>query len=216
MKTTELARSFNGREVRVVVIDGAEWFVARDVCDILDIQNASQALADFPNGEKGISTIYTPGGNQEASVVNEPGLYRLVFKSRKPEAEAFKTWVFSEVLPSIRRTGKYDTRDIRGKSKENRNMVTRQWQRQGVKAPVEYAMLTKEEYLRLYGDPDKKKSDMDRQDTLKLAAFESVEAWKLSEIAEGSLGFGGCRKSIGDTARLLDDVAQSARLGLTA
>lgn len=83
------------------------WFVAADVCKVLDIQNVRQNLANFPDDEKGVSTIYTLGGPQKMLVVSEPGLYRLIFMSRKPEAEKFKRWVFHEVLPSIRKYGYY-------------------------------------------------------------------------------------------------------------
>ena len=60
--------------------------------------------------EKGVHTVRTLGGNQELMVVNEPGLYHLTFKSRKPEANAFRRWVFHEVLPSIRKTGSYSVK----------------------------------------------------------------------------------------------------------
>ena len=221
-KTKELARAFNGRDVRVVVRDGVEWFVAKDVCDILGLDNVSQALVDFPEGEK--SNITTndlretgiEAGNRGLTAINEPGLYRLIFKSRKPEAEAFKTWVFEEVLPSIRKTGKYDVRDIREKSTMHRNMVTAQWQRQGVNTPAEYALLTREEYLRLYGDAEKKKGAMSKQEMLKLSAFEAVESWKLSEVASLTLGFSGCRGSIQETARVLDEVKKTACLEASA
>ena len=97
-----------GRKVRSLMRDGNPWFVAKDVCDVLEIQNSRDTVAKLlPENEKGVDTIYTLGGNQTVQIVNEPGLYRLVFQSRKPEAEAFKTWVFTVVLPSIRKTGSY-------------------------------------------------------------------------------------------------------------
>ena len=83
------------------------WFAAVDLCRALDIQNVRQNLANFPDDEKGVSTIYTLGGPQKMLVVSEAGLYRLIFMSRKPEAEKFKRWVFHEVLPSIRKYGYY-------------------------------------------------------------------------------------------------------------
>ena len=67
--------------------------------------------------------LKTAGGNQESLCVNETGLYELIFASRKQEAVKFRRWVCEEVLPSIRKTGKYDVRDIRGKSVENRNLI---------------------------------------------------------------------------------------------
>jgi prophage antirepressor-like protein len=100
--------AFEDHAVRTVSIDGDPYFIAKDVCDALGIQNCRDTLAkQLPEDEKGVDTIYTPGGKQEMLVVNEPGLYRLIFQSRKPEAERFKTWVFNEVLPQIRRSGAY-------------------------------------------------------------------------------------------------------------
>jgi len=100
--------AFQDRAVRTVLIDGAPWFVAKDVCDILEIQNSRDTLAKLlPESEKGVDSIYTLGGNQSVQIVNEPGLYRLIFQSRKPEAEQFKAWVFNDVLPQIRQTGAF-------------------------------------------------------------------------------------------------------------
>jgi prophage antirepressor-like protein len=95
------------KSVRTVEIDGEPWFMAKDVCEILVIENARQAIQDFPKNEKGVSTIYTLRGKQEMNIINEPGVYRLIFQSRKPQAEAFKTWIFNVVLPAIRKTGAY-------------------------------------------------------------------------------------------------------------
>jgi prophage antirepressor-like protein len=99
--------NFENHAVRAVVIENEPWFVAKDVGTILGIARISDALRDFPQNEKGAVNTRTPGGKQKMLTVNEPGLYRLVFQSRKPEAEKFKTWVFTEVLPSIRRTGMF-------------------------------------------------------------------------------------------------------------
>ena len=97
--------TFQQHTVRTVLIDGVPWFIARDVSIILDIQNIRQNLQELPDDEKGVYSIYTPGGNQTVQTVNEPGLYRLIFQSRKSEAEQFKAWVFTSVLPQIRQTG---------------------------------------------------------------------------------------------------------------
>jgi len=100
--------TFQNRAVRTILIDGVSWFVAKDVCDILEIQNSRDTLVKLlPENEKGVDSIYTLGGNQSVQIVNEPGLYRLIFQSRKPEAEQFKTWVFNTVLPQIRQTGMF-------------------------------------------------------------------------------------------------------------
>jgi prophage antirepressor-like protein len=96
------------RRVRVIIRDGAPWFVAKDVCDILEIENSRDTLAKMlDEDEKGVDKIYTPGGEQEMNIVNESGLYNLIFRSNKPVARAFRKWVTSEVLPSIRKTGRY-------------------------------------------------------------------------------------------------------------
>ncbi len=97
--------AFEGQQVRCVgTAENPEW-VAQDVCNVLSIKNARDALADFDLDEKGVAIVYTPGGEQEMLTVMQPGLYRLVFKSRKPIAQRFKRWVFHEVIPSIRKTG---------------------------------------------------------------------------------------------------------------
>ena len=97
---------FDGLQVRVVADDeGAPWFVAQDVCAILDIGTDQTRRLD--EDEKGLRSIQTLGGAQQMVAVNESGLYNLVLGSRKPEAKAFKRWITKEVLPEIRRTGAY-------------------------------------------------------------------------------------------------------------
>lgn len=86
--------------------DNPEW-IAVDAGDALDIQNVRQVLAGFDADEKGVCTVYTPSGKQTMLTVTESGLYRLIFKSRKPEAKKFQKWMFKEVLPSIRKHGTY-------------------------------------------------------------------------------------------------------------
>ncbi|MBD2462278.1 MarR family transcriptional regulator [Oscillatoria sp. FACHB-1407] len=98
-------------------LDNPEW-IAQDVAAVLGIKNVSDALANFDDDEKGYYSLaegniaITDALNrpQPFLTVTEPGLYRLVFTSRKPGAKAFRRWVFHEVLPSIRKTGGYATR----------------------------------------------------------------------------------------------------------
>jgi prophage antirepressor-like protein len=107
---------FNSSEVRVLTIDGEPWFVAKDICAILNIDNASQALGRLDEDEKRVLTresdeafIYLTENADTArlSAVSESGMYALALSSRKPEAKPFRKWVTSEVLPSIRKTGSY-------------------------------------------------------------------------------------------------------------
>lgn len=104
------AFTFNAsnQQVRTVLIENQPYFVAKDVCDALGIANSRDVLSRLDSDEKGMSVLPTPSGKQEMNLVNESGLYNLIFRSNKPEAKAFRKWVTSEVLPCIRRTGKYE------------------------------------------------------------------------------------------------------------
>lgn len=98
---------FNELPVRVVVRDGEPWFVAADVCRVLEIVNNRHATKALDEDEKNLVTYDTLGGPQSLTVVSESGLYSLIFRSRKADARAFRKWVSAEVLPSVRRTGHY-------------------------------------------------------------------------------------------------------------
>jgi prophage antirepressor-like protein len=114
MENNELTPFFfeNGT-MRTTVRDGEPWFVAKDVCDILGITNSRDALAKMlDDDEQGVETFYTRSESgveqrRELNIVNESGLYNLIFRSNKPEARAFRKWVTSTVLPAIRKTGQY-------------------------------------------------------------------------------------------------------------
>ena len=93
--------------VRAVTLEGEPWFVAADVCRALGLGNSRQTLSYLDDDEKGVITSDTLGGKQEMSTINEPGLYSLILRSRKPEAKAFKRWIIHEVIPEIRKTGGY-------------------------------------------------------------------------------------------------------------
>ena len=101
--------NFQQNSVRTVADNKGElWFLANDVCEILGYSNPRQAVQKNCK-EKGVSNRYTPtrGGEQSMTYINEPNLYRLIIKSRKPAAEAFEEWVMETVLPAIRKTGGY-------------------------------------------------------------------------------------------------------------
>jgi anti-repressor protein len=94
--------------LRVVKDESGEpWFVAKDICKALGVADPHQSLRGFDDDEKGRFNTPTPGGMQKILYVNESGLYRLILKSRKPEAKQFQRWVTHEVLPSIRKDGGY-------------------------------------------------------------------------------------------------------------
>lgn len=111
---TQLSQAFtfnaSNQQVRTVMIDNEPYFVVKDVCAILDISNHIDALSRLDDDEKGRSVIPTQFGAKETNLVNESGLYHLIFQSRKPEAKAFRKWVTAEVLPTLRRTGRYEVK----------------------------------------------------------------------------------------------------------
>ena len=96
------------QETRIVDNFGEPWWIAKDVCEILGVDNVSQAISRLDDDEKSFIIINdgTPGTPNRA-VINEAGLYNLILGSRKPEAKAFRRWVTHEVLPQIRKTGAY-------------------------------------------------------------------------------------------------------------
>ena len=100
--------SYKDAVVRTVERDGEVWFVAKDVCDVLELDNPTEAIRPLDEDEKNTLRISEGNrGNPNVNIINESGLYALVFRSNKPEAKAFSKWVRSEVLPQIRRTGSY-------------------------------------------------------------------------------------------------------------
>ena len=111
---TQLSQAFifnaSNQQVRTVTIENEPYFVAKDVCDILDLSNPSMATQSLDEDER---AKYCLGRQGETWCVNESGLYHLIFQSRKPEAKAFRKWVTAEVLPTLRRTGRYEVKPKR-------------------------------------------------------------------------------------------------------
>lgn len=93
--------------VRTVLIDGEPWWVLADVCRVLNLTNSRMTAKQLDEDEKGVSEIYTPGGTQRMTIINEPGLYSVILRSDKPKAKAFKRWITHEVIPAIRKLGCY-------------------------------------------------------------------------------------------------------------
>ncbi|MDH5159885.1 phage antirepressor [Heyndrickxia oleronia] len=113
----QITKVFEGSELRLVEIEGSPWFVAKDVCSILGISNPSKATSSLESDEKTTITIsYTGSMTTNLVVINEAGLYALIFRSRKPEAREFKRWITHEVIPSIRKHGAYMTPETLGRT----------------------------------------------------------------------------------------------------
>lgn len=99
---------YAGQQVRTVIIDGEPWFVIADVARVLGLTNPTMvANGMFPDDLNATEVIDSMGRTQTARIVNEPGLYRMIFQSRKAEAADFQKWVTRDVLPTIRRTGQF-------------------------------------------------------------------------------------------------------------
>ena len=112
----ELAKfDFKGNQVRTLERNGEQWWIASDVCAVLEIRNSRQALSYLDEDEKGVITNDSHsgqrGGAQSYQLVNESGLYSLILRSRKPQAKEFKRWITHEVLPAIRKDGGYISPD---------------------------------------------------------------------------------------------------------
>lgn len=101
--------TYNETPLRTMEIDGEVWWVLKDVCEILGIANSNNVAARLDDDEKGIRPVDTLKGKQNMTVVNEPGIYKVILRSDKPEANGLMRFVTHEVLPQIRRTGAYST-----------------------------------------------------------------------------------------------------------
>lgn len=111
MKNIKIFENNDFGEVRTVVLDNKPYLMLNDICKILEIKNVSDAKSRL--NYKGVVTteVLTNGGNQQATFINESNFYKLVFQSRKPQAEKFTDWVTTEILPSIRKHGAYLTEE---------------------------------------------------------------------------------------------------------
>ena len=104
---------YNDVEIRTQVdANGNPWFCAKDVCTILELKDVSKACKSLDEEDKGTLRSRTLGGEQELLFVSESGLYELMTKSKKAPAKEFKKWVFSVVLPTLRRTGTYSIKPV--------------------------------------------------------------------------------------------------------
>ncbi|WP_233141087.1 P22AR C-terminal domain-containing protein [Aggregatibacter actinomycetemcomitans] len=107
--------NFESKSIRTLAINNEPWFVAKDVCDAINLTNSRMSLLALDDDEKGVSLIYTPSGQQEMNIVSESGMYTLILRCRDAVKKGsvphrFRKWVTAEVLPAIRKTGKYEAK----------------------------------------------------------------------------------------------------------
>lgn len=111
--TNVIPFNFGKQQVRTLLVDGEPWFVAADISTALQYRDSFNMCRNLDDDEKGTQIVSTLGGAQEMLAINESGLYSAILRSRKPEAKRFKKWVTAEVLPAIRKHGRYE--DLQGK-----------------------------------------------------------------------------------------------------
>ncbi len=206
----KVIKQFKDQKVRVVLIDEVPYFAATDVCKSLEIKNSRQALTYLDKDDVITNdTIDNMGRSQSLNYVNEGGLYQLIFRSRKKESIKFKKWITHEVLPSLRKTGRYSIPDkLKKDSTKSRNLLTGEWKRHGIEKPNEYIKLTLQEYKSLNIEDGKRKKDFDYYDMLRLTALESMESLKLfsSEIS----GIDECSNSLKNTANMVKQLQENS------
>jgi prophage antirepressor-like protein len=117
--TLPMAFTHVSGQLRSILRNNEPWFIAKDVCDAIGIKNPADAVRSLDPDEKGIASTDTLRGIQEALIVNESGMYALIFKSRKKEAQQFRKWITNEVLPSIRQRGMY----VQGQQQVRRELL---------------------------------------------------------------------------------------------
>ncbi|WP_180082042.1 BRO family protein, partial [Acinetobacter sp. YH12158] len=132
-------------DLTTIQIEGEVWFVASEVCKLLDIQNVPRAVSSLDDDEKQLYQIRIAGQLRKVNIVSESGLYALVFQSKKPSAKQFRKWVTKEVIPSIRKTGSFGINRL-----ETPNFIVRfndNWDR----TDKGYFSVISELFIRLYG-----------------------------------------------------------------
>lgn len=97
-----------GRQIRTVSRAGEPWFVGKDVCDELGISKYRDAIGQLDSDERASTAVDTPGGRQQMAIVSEAGLYALMLISRSPKVHTFRRWVTHDLLPAIRKTGRFE------------------------------------------------------------------------------------------------------------
>ena len=146
---------YSGAQLRTIQQPDGLWWVLRDVCEVLGLSTPAKVAERLDDDEKGVSLIHTPGGKQEMTIINEPGLYSVILRSDKPEAKAFKRWVVHEVLPSIRKNGSYgmNTEALQELAEINRQL---------------------EQYRQRYESVDKEVAQARKQLTLARASYDGM------------------------------------------
>lgn len=164
--------------VRGLTIDGEPWLVGKDVALVLGYKNPQEAIRTHVDlDDKGVSEILTPGGKQNVPIINESGLYSLIFSSKLPNAKKFKRWVTSEVLPAIRKTGQYRRkeagREVTVDDYLKAASIVAACRNERLRYVLGFLKQAGIEYS-VGGDAEKQDSDMETEQMTKAAAVERM------------------------------------------
>jgi prophage antirepressor-like protein len=144
--------NFKSQQLRVVGTFEDPWFAAKDICDILGISNVTQSLTNIPDKWKGLCKTYTLSGDQVMNIVNESGLYKMILRSNKPEAQPFQEWVCEDVLPGIRKNGEYVLEEYKKKLEDQQKALDEQikeaQEKQKILEEQQIALEKKDEHIR--------------------------------------------------------------------
>lgn len=162
-------------KVRTIVVNGIPYFVGKDVASVLGYADPNKAIAMHVDEEDKLNDKTALSlGQRGGWLINESGVFSLILSSKLPTAKAFKHWVTSEVLPQIRKTGKYKGKSpVEIKCIEKRNLFTAVLKEHGIEKHVEYATITVD-MKKPFGLENVKKKEMPDRDKLKIAASETL------------------------------------------
>lgn len=179
--------NFNGHEIRALIRDGEPRFALKDAADALGIANHRDIFNRLEDYEKGVDTIDTLGGPQQIQTVTEAGLYSMIGNSRKPEAKAFKFWVNSVVLPSIRKHGVYATDDVVDQMLDDPDfgiqLLTRVKNERAKRKAAEQQLIAEKERSReLTNTNEKLQVALDiSNDMMTLRKYNAIKGWEYSK-----------------------------------
>lgn len=128
MNNIQIFKNDSFGEVRTVTIEGEPWFVAKDICDKLELSDVYNTLKRVDIDDTSETSVTDSiGRKQLTKIINESGLYSIIFQSNKPEARTFKKWITSEVIPAIRKTGSYSFKNSQSESKTTLELSQMMW-----------------------------------------------------------------------------------------
>lgn len=175
--------NFEENRVRTTIINESPWFVLKDVCDILEIQNSRDVFKRLDEDEKGVDFIDTPGGKQEMQLVNEFGLYDTVIRSNSKKAKPFRRWITHEVIPAIRGQGYYSAIPPEQLAKALLDAMNDEWKLKNLVIPtmqaadVNQCMLVAQ-YMGLTADEFSNNPKLIKKSNKNLSAKNMIKSWE--------------------------------------